>query len=334
MPDLSTEYLGLKLSGPIMASSSPLTERLDDMKRLEEAGASAIVLPSLFEEQLELESLDLDQFLSHGEESTAEALSYLPDHGDFALGPTAYLDRIRDAKRALGIPVIASLNGASTGGWTRYAKRMEESGADALELNVYYLPTDPDEAGAKVEDRYVDLVREVVGSVKIPVAIKLTTFLSAPVHLARRLGKAGAKGLVLFNRLYQPDFDLEKLDVVPSLELSTPSTLRIRLRWTAIIWGHTSADLAVSGGVHSGSDVLKCMMAGAKVAMVASSVLRHGAGHVRVMLDDLTHWMEEHEYTSIRLMQGSMSQRACADPAAFERANYMRVLRSYAIRGR
>lgn len=334
MPDLSTDYLGLTLKGPIVASSSPHTEHLDDMKRLEEAGVAAVVLPSLFEEQLELESLDLDRFLSHGEESHAEALSYLPDHGDFALGPTAYLDRITAAKQALQIPVIGSLNGISLGGWTRYAKRMEEAGADALELNVYYLPTEPEVSGSAVEDRYVNLVREVSGSVKIPVAVKLTTFLSAPVHLARRLGKAGAKGLVLFNRLYQPDFDLEKLDVVPSLELSTPSTLRIRLRWTAIIWGHTSADIAVSGGVHSGSDVLKCMMAGAKVAMVASSILRHGNDHVRVMLDELTHWMEEHEYDSIRLMQGSMSQRACADPSAFERANYMRVLRSYAIRGR
>ena len=334
MPELSTDYLGLTLKGPIVASSSPHTEHLDDMKRLEEAGVAAVVLPSLFEEQLELESLDLDRFLSHGEESHAEALSYLPDHGDFALGPTAYLDRITAAKQALQIPVIGSLNGISLGGWTRYAKRMEEAGADALELNVYYLPTEPEVSGSAVEDRYVNLVREVSGSVKIPVAVKLTTFLSAPVHLARRLGQAGAKGLVLFNRLYQPDFDLEKLDVVPSLELSTPSTLRIRLRWTAIIWGHTSADIAVSGGVHSGSDVLKCMMAGAKVAMVASSILRHGNDHVRVMLDELTHWMEEHEYDSIRLMQGSMSQRACADPSAFERANYMRVLRSYAIRGR
>ena len=334
MPDLSTDYLGLTLKGPIVASSSPHTEHLDDMKRLEEAGVAALVLPSLFEEQLELESLDLDRFLSHGEESHAEALSYLPDHGDFALGPTAYLDRITAAKQALQIPVIGSLNGISQGGWTRYARRMEEAGADALELNVYYLPTDPEVSGSEVEDRYVNLVREVSGSVKIPVAVKLTTFLSAPVHLARRLGKAGAKGLVLFNRLYQPDFDLEKLDVVPSLELSTPSTLRIRLRWTAIIWGHTSADIAISGGVHSGSDVLKCMMAGAKVAMVASSILRHGNDHVRVMLDELTHWMEEHDYDSIRLMQGSMSQRACADPSAFERANYMRVLRSYALRGR
>ena len=334
MPDLSTDYLGLTLKGPIVASSSPHTEHLDDMKRLEEAGVAALVLPSLFEEQLELESLDLDRFLSHGEESHAEALSYLPDHGDFALGPTAYLDRITAAKQALQIPVIGSLNGISQGGWTRYARRMEEAGADALELNVYYLPTDPEVSGSEVEDRYVSLVGEVSGSVKIPVAVKLTTFLSAPVHLARRLGKAGAKGLVLFNRLYQPDFDLEKLDVVPSLELSTPSTLRIRLRWTAIIWGHTSADIAISGGVHSGSDVLKCMMAGAKVAMVASSILRHGNDHVRVMLDELTHWMEEHDYDSIRLMQGSMSQRACADPSAFERANYMRVLRSYALRGR
>jgi dihydroorotate dehydrogenase (fumarate) len=334
MPDLTTDYMGLTLRGPIVASSSPHTEHLDDMKRLEEAGVAALVLPSLFEEQLELESLDLDRFLSHGEESHAEALSYLPDHGDFALGPTAYLDRITAAKQALQVPVIGSLNGISLGGWTRYAKRMEEAGADALELNVYYLPTDPEVSGSEVEDRYVNLVREVSGSVKIPVAVKLTTFLSAPVHLARRLGKAGAKGLVLFNRLYQPDFDLEKLDVVPSLELSTPSTLRIRLRWTAIIWGHTSADIAISGGVHSGSDVLKCMMAGAKVAMVASSVLRHGNDHVRVMLDELSRWMEEHDYDSIRLMQGSMSQRACADPSAFERANYMRVLRSYALKGR
>jgi dihydroorotate dehydrogenase (fumarate) len=211
---------------------------------------------------------------------------------------------------------------------------MEDVGADALELNVYCLPTDPAVSGADVEDRYVDLVREVTGSVRIPVAVKLTTFLSAPVNLARRLGKAGARGLVLFNRLYQPDFDLEKLDVVPSLELSSSSTLRIRLRWTAIIWGHTTADLGVSGGVHSGADVLKCMMAGAKVAMVASAVLRHGPGHVRGMMNEVTGWMEEHDYASIRLMQGSMSQRACADPAAFERANYMRVLRNYALRGR
>jgi dihydroorotate dehydrogenase (fumarate) len=334
MPDLSTSYLGLTLANPIIASSSPLTERVDDLLRLEDAGAAAVVLPSLFEEQISIESHDLDTYLTHGAESYAEATSYFPDMWSYNLGPEGYISRLAEAKKALRIPVIASLNGVSTGGWTSYARRMEEAGADALELNVYFVPTDPEMSGEAVERMYLDLVREVVTSVKIPVAVKLTPFLSAPVHVARALGDAGARGLVLFNRFYQPDIDLEKLEVVPALNLSGPVTLRLRLRWAAIISGHTSADLAITGGVHSALDVLKCMMAGARVAMMASAVLRSGPEHLRSVLADLSLWMETHEYESIRMMQGSMSQRACAEPAAFERANYMRVLRSYALKGR
>lgn len=334
MPDLTTRYLGLSLANPIVASSSPLTERLEDLQRLEAAGVSAVVLPSLFEEQISIESHDLDTYLSHGAESYAEAISYFPDMWSYNFGPEGYLTRLAEAKKALKIPVIASLNGVSTGGWTSYARRMEEAGADALELNVYFVPTDPGMSGAEVEQMYLDLVGEVVTSVKIPVAVKLTPFLSAPAHVARKLGEAGARGLVLFNRFYQPDIDLEKLEVVPALNLSGPVTLRLRLRWAAIISGHTSADIAITGGVHSADDVLKCMMAGAQVAMMASAVLRHGPDHVRTVLTDLAAWMEAHEYDSIGLMQGSMSQRACAQPAAFERANYMKVLRSYAAKGR
>jgi dihydroorotate dehydrogenase (fumarate) len=333
MPDLMTSYLGLRLTNPLIASSSPLTERIDDLRLIEEAGASAVVLPSLFEEQISIESRDLDQYLSHGAESYAEATSYFPDMRAYNLGPKGYLARLSEAKRALRIPVIASLNGASSGGWTRYARNLQDAGADAIELNVYFVPTDPAMTGADVENMYLDLVREVVGSVKIPVAVKLTPFLSAPVDIARQLGVAGVRGLVLFNRFYQPDFDLEQLEVVPALNLSGPVTLRLRLRWAAIIYGHTTADLAITGGVHSGTDVVKCMMAGARIAMVASAILKHGPAKLRAMLDELTEWLVAHEYESVELMQGSMSQRACAEPAAFERANYMRVLRSYALKG-
>jgi dihydroorotate dehydrogenase (fumarate) len=305
---------------------------VDDLLRLQEAGAAAVVLPSLFEEQISIESQDLDQFLMHGVESYAEATSYFPDMRGYNLGPDGYLTRLEEAKRALEIPVIASLNGSSSGGWTRYARSMERAGADALELNVYVVPTNPSMSGSDVERTYLDLVREVVGTVRIPVAVKLTPFLSAPAHMAHQLGEAGVRGLVLFNRFYQPDFDLEELEVVPALNLSGPVTLRLRLRWAAIIHGHTSADLAITGGVHSGTDVVKCMMAGACVSMVASAVLKHGPGYVRTILDELTAWLDTHEYDSVRLMQGSMSLRSCADPAAFERANYMRVLRSYAVK--
>ena len=334
MTDLSTSYLGLSLPNPLVASSSPLTEKLDELRRLEDAGVSAVVLPSLFEEQISIESHDLDQYLSHGAESYAEATSYFPDMWAYNLGPSGYLDRLEEARKAVKIPVIGSLNGVSTGGWTRYARKMEDAGADALELNVYHVPTDPRQTGAEVEQMYFDLVQEVVGAVKIPVAVKLTPFLSAPAHVARRLGELGVRGVVLFNRFYQPDFDLGTLEVVPSLNLSSAWTLRLRLRWAAILYGNTSADIAITGGVHSAGDVLKSMMAGARVAMVASAVLRHGPEHVRTLLDGVREWMESHEYESIRQMQGSMSHQSCAEPAALERANYMRVLRSYALKGR
>jgi dihydroorotate dehydrogenase (fumarate) len=334
MPDLTTTYLGLTLDNPVVASSSPLTEKVEDLQRLEAAGVAAVVLPSLFEEQISIESRDLDHYLTHGAESYAEATSYFPDMIGYNRGPRGYLDRLTQARKALRIPVIGSLNGVSSGGWTRYARRMEEAGADAIELNVYHVASDPAMRGDDVERMYAELVEEVVASVKLPVAVKLTPFLSAPVHMARRLGELGARGLVLFNRFYQPDFDLDRLEVVPALDLSGPVTLRLRLRWTALIHGHTAADLAITGGVHSGTDVVKCMMAGAKVAMVASLVLRHGPQAVTTLLEELRTWMEVHEYPSVALMQGSMSQRSCAEPAAFERANYMRVLRSFAMKGR
>ncbi|HEX5818196.1 MAG TPA: dihydroorotate dehydrogenase-like protein [Gemmatimonadales bacterium] len=332
MPDLGTEYLGLTLPNPIVASSSPLAERIDELRRLEDAGVSAVVLHSLFEEQINLESHDLENYLTHGADSYQEASSYFPELSA-AMGPESYLEHLARAKKALRIPVIASLNGASPGGWTRYARRMEDAGADALELNVYFVPTDPAMTSAAVERMYLELVQDITSSVAIPVAVKLTPFFSAPVHMATELAAMGAKGLVLFNRFYQPDIDLENLEVVPTLALSSPWTLRMRLRWVAIMYGHVAADLAVTGGVHSAEDVIKSMMVGARVAMMTSAVLKHGPGHVTKVLDDMAAWMEAHEYDSVRQMRGSMSHRAVAEPAAFERANYMKVLRSYALKG-
>jgi len=299
---------------------------------MEDSGASAVVLHSLFEEQINLESNDLDRYLSRGTESFAESLTYFPDMTAYNLGPDGYLEHLRRAKAAVGIPVIGSLNGVSTGGWIRYARLIEMAGADALELNVYFIPTDPAMTGAQVEQMYVDLVRDVKASVGIPVAVKLGHFFSAFANLARRLDGAGADALVLFNRFYQPGFDLENLEVVPNLTLSSPYEVLLRLHWVAILYGHVRADLAVTGGVHAGEDVLKAMMAGARVAMMTSALLKHGIGHLTQVRAELLAWMEEHEYESIRQMQGSMSQQKVAQPAAFERANYMRVLRSYALR--
>lgn len=332
MIDLSTRYLGFALANPLVVSASPLGEHLDTIRRAEDAGAAAVVLPSLFEEQLTIESHDLDHHLSHGTDSFAEALSYFPDVGAYRLGPDGYLEHVRRAKAAVDIPVIGSLNGVSSGGWIEYARLIQEAGADALELNVYFIPTDPAVDGVAVERMYEELVRDVRASVRIPVAVKLGPFFSALANLARRLVAAGADGLVLFNRFYQPDLDIERLEVVPNLTLSTSEELRLRLRWVAILRGHIAADLAVTGGVHSGEDVLKAMMAGAAVAMMTSALLAQGVGHLTAVRAALVQWMEEHEYTSIRQMQGSMSQRSVAEPAAFERANYLRVLRSYALR--
>jgi dihydroorotate dehydrogenase (fumarate) len=334
MIDLTTSYMGLTLKNPLVVSASPLGQSLSAMVRAEEAGAAAIVLHSLFEEQIHLEGEDLDRVLNGSAESYPEALTYFPDMADYNLGPEGYLEHIREAKMVLGVPLIASLNGASLGGWVRFAKEIEEAGADALELNIYFLPTDPDVTGAAVDNRYIEIVRAVRASVGLPLAVKIGPYFSAPAAFARRLAEAGADALVLFNRFYQPDFDLTALEIRPNLRLSTPDELLLRLHWIAILHGQISADLAVTGGVHTGSDVLKAMMAGARVAMTTSALLQHGVSWLATILAELTTWMEENEYSSIRQMQGSMSMRSVGDPAAFERANYMKVLRSYSLRGR
>ena len=332
MSDLSTSYLGLTLKNPLVVSPSPLCMELGNIRQMEDAGASAIVLHSLFEEQLTLESKDLDNFLTHGTDSFAEALSYFPDMGQYNLGPEGYLEHVRKAKAAVKIPIIGSLNGVSTGGWISYAKKIEQAGADGLELNVYYIPTDPDMSGAQVEQMYADLVRDVRAGVKIPVAVKLGPYFSALASMARRLDQAGANGLVLFNRFYQPDFDLEALEVTPNLVLSRSDELRLRLTWVGILYGRVKADLAITGGVHTAEDAIKSMMAGARVAMMTSALLRNGIPHLKTVLSGIVDWMEKHEYASIRQMQGSMSQKSVAEPAAFERANYMKVLSSYAMK--
>ncbi|HXJ34357.1 MAG TPA: dihydroorotate dehydrogenase-like protein [Candidatus Eisenbacteria bacterium] len=331
MIDLSTSYLGFELRSPLVLSASPLSEDLDSIRRAEDAGVAAVVLHSLFEEQLAIESHDFDHHLSHHAYSVAEALTYFPEPGAFARGPDAYLEHIRRVKAAVDVPVVASLNGVSSGGWVEFSRAIEQAGADALELNCYFVPTDPLLAGGEVERMYLDLVRDVRVHVGIPLAVKLPHFFSAIANVAHQLDLAGADGLVLFNRFYQPDIDLEQLEVVPNLTLSNPGELRLRLRWVAILYGHVKADLAVTGGVHEATDVLKAMMAGASIAMMASALLRHGVEHLRIVERDLRAWMEAHEYVSIRQMRGSMSHQHCAEPAAFERANYLKVLRSYAM---
>jgi dihydroorotate dehydrogenase (fumarate) len=332
MIDLSTRYLGLSLASPLVASASPLSESLDNIRAMEDAGAAAVVLHSLFEEQIDVESEHLDRYLSHGAESHPEALDYFPDLAGYNLGPDGYLEHLRRAKEAVKIPIIGSLNGVSTGGWIEFAKKMQQAGADALELNIFYVPTDPALSGVQVERMYVDLVRNVKASVSIPVAVKLGHTFSALANLARHLDVVGADGLVLFNRFYLPDFDLESLEVTPRLTLSSPYELLLRLHWVAILYGHVKADLAVTGGVHGSAQVLKSMMAGARVAMMTSTILQNGIGHFARVRADLLDWMEAHEYASIAQMQGSMSYRSVAEPAAFERANYMKVLSSYALR--
>ncbi len=332
MLDLSTTYLGFKLQNPLVPSASPLSKSLDTMKRLEDHGAAAIVMYSLFEEQITYESLELDFYLTRGAESYAEAVSYYPDLGQYNIGPEGYLEQVRQAKAALEIPIIASLNGVSTGGWIRYARLIEEAGADALELNVYYIPTDFSTSSADVEKMYLDLVRDVKQSVKIPVSVKLGHFFSSIPNFAKKLDEAGADGVVLFNRFYQPDLDLENLEVIPNLSLSSSYELKLRLRWAAILYGHIKADIALTGGVHTAEDVIKSMMVGAKTAQLASVLLHYGVHTLSDILVDTQRWMETHEYTSIKQMQGSMSQRSVANPGAFERANYMKVLQSYQVK--
>jgi len=329
MADLTTTYLGLNLKNPLVASASPLSKKVEGVKRLEEAGISAVVMYSLFEEQIVHESHALDHYLTRGSESFAEALTYFPDLERYNVGPESYLELIYRIKKAVSIPVIGSLNGISTGGWINYAKRIEEAGADALELNIYYVPTDPKLTSQELEQTYVQLVRDVRGQIKIPLAVKLSPYFAALPNLAAQLAEAGANGLVLFNRFYQPDLDIESLDVVPNLVLSTSDELRLPLRWVAILYGRIKADLALSSGVHSHTDVIKALMAGASVAMTTSELLAKGIGRATEILTDLNNWLDEFEYTSVRQMIGSMSQQAVAEPAAFERANYMKALMSY-----
>ena len=327
--DLSTSYLGLALKNPLVPSASPLSHTLDSMKRLEDNGAAAVVMYSLFEEQIAHESAELNHYLSYGTESFAEALTNFPESEDYNLGPDEYVELLHSAKQSLGIPVIGSLNGISPGGWVKFARKIEEAGADALELNVYYIPTDPHLAGSGVEDRYIEVLHAVKSTVKIPVAMKLSPFFSAMANMAHRLDAAGADGLVLFNRFYQPDINLETLDVSPNVILSTPQALRLPLRWVAILHGRIKASLAATSGVHTTQDVLKMLMAGADVTMMCSALLKHGPQRIKEILTELNQWMLEHEYVSVKQMKGSMSQKSIADPAAFERANYMKALNSY-----
>ncbi len=327
--DLTTTYMGLKLKHPIVPSASPLSRNLDSIRRLEDAGAPAIVMYSLFEEQINYESRVLDHYLSYGAESYAEAASYYPDLAHYNIGPDEYLNLVSRAKAATHIPIIGSLNGVSTGGWVDYAQRIQEAGADGLELNLYYIATDLLRSGAEVEQMYLDVVRDVKKSVTIPVAVKPSPFFSATANMAYRLAAQGANALVLFNRFYQPDFDLDRLEVVPHLVLSTSNELRLPLRWVAILHGRVPMDLAITTGVHNTGDVLKALMAGAKIAMMASELLEHGVERINQILDGMTRWMEEREYESVSQMIGSLSQVNLAQPAVIERANYMKVLQSW-----
>jgi len=327
--DLKTTYLGLKLKNPLVPSASPLSRSLDGMKRLEDSGAAAVVMYSLFEEQIEHEASELEHYLAYGSRAHAEALDYFPRPEEYSAGPDQYVELVSSAKQSLSIPVIASLNGISTGGWIEYAKKLEQAGADAIELNIYYIPTDPVLTGQEVEERYVNVLTAVRKAVKIPIAVKLSPYFSSLANVATRLDKAGANGLVLFNRFYQPDFDLEALEVAPNVVLSTSDSIRLPLRWVAILHGVVKTSLAGTGGIHTAEDVIKMVMAGADVAMMCSALLKHGPKHLKTVLDDLNKWMVEHEYLSIEQMKGSMSQASVADPAAFERANYMKALNRY-----
>ena len=331
MTDLTTKYLGLTLRNPLIASASPLTESIQNIVQLEDAGIAAVVLPSLFEEQLRVESETLDAVLSRGVDEFPEATTYLPNLMNYNMGPDGYLELIRNAKRRVGIPVIASLNGSTPGGWLSYAKDMEQAGASAIELNLYAIESNADRTSETVERGYCDVVELIKSKVHIPVAVKISPFFSSMAHMARKLSNSGADGLVLFNRFYQPDFDPENLEVVPRLELSRRYELLLRMHWTAILYGKVDASLAVTGGVHETEDVLKAVMAGAAAVMMTSALLANGIRHAHRVLEELHRWLEDHEYHSIAQMTGCMSQGAVANPAAFERGNYMKVLSSYSL---
>ncbi|NUQ00327.1 MAG: dihydroorotate dehydrogenase-like protein [Armatimonadetes bacterium] len=327
--DLSTKYLGFDLPHPFIPGASVMSEKVDTIKKLEDAGAAAIVLHSLFEEQIVREELATINSMEPESTGFAESLTYFPSPEEFRLGPDEYLAHVSRAKAAIDVPLIASLNGVSLGGWLNYAKLIEQAGADALELNVYYLATEPDETGLSIRERTLEMVREVKQAIAIPVAVKMSPFYTSVAHAAKEMVEAGADGLVLFNRFFQPDIDVEELEVLRALHLSEPSELLLRLRWLAILAGRVEADLAVTGGVHTALDAIKSIMCGADVVQMVSALLLRGPQHLATVRDEVARWMEEHEYESLAQMKGSMSLQRCPDPAAYERANYMHILKSW-----
>jgi dihydroorotate dehydrogenase (fumarate) len=327
--NLETTYLGLTLKNPLLHSASPLTRKISNLQKLEEAGIGAIVMHSLFEEQIETESLMLNAVLQEGAGSFGEAYDYIPRYAPGQVGPEIYLEHLTAAKAAVGVPIIGSLNGRTNGGWTKYAKKIEEAGADALELNLYNVPSDPDVTCSEIEETYLGVVRAVCRATTIPVAVKISPFLTAPANFCMQLAEAGAKGVVLFNRFFQPDIDLEELKVVPNLQLSRPEELRLPLRWTALLSGRLPADIALTGGIHSGQDIVKGILCGATAAMMTSELLLRGIDSVTTCLESLSTWMEENEYVSVTQMRGAMCQDHAEDPDAYERANYLKVLGSY-----
>lgn len=327
--DITTTYMGFKLRSPLVPSASPLSENIDNIKQMEDAGAGAVVMHSLFEEQLRLERYELHHHLTQGTESYPESLTYFPEPASFRVGPEEYLDHIRKIKESVSIPIFASLNGSSLGGWTSYARQIQQAGADALELNIYYVPTDINLTAQQIEQIYIDILKTVKAVVTIPVAVKLSPYFTNMGNMAKRLDDAGANALVLFNRFYQPDINLNTLEVEPNVLLSTPQAMRLPLRWIAILYGRIHASLAATSGIHKGEDVVKMLMAGANITMLCSVLFQHGIDRIRIIEQQLREWMKEHEYESVQLMQGSMSQLHCPNPSEFERAQYMRAIQSY-----
>jgi dihydroorotate dehydrogenase (fumarate) len=332
MIDISMPYLGMKLNGPIVVGSTPLCDSLDNIRRMEDAGAAAVVLHSLFEEQLDLESRALDEDLSRGTDSYAESLRYLPEVEDYRMSHNAYLEHLHRTRQAVQIPVLASLNGASPGGWVRYAKDLEQAGASAIELNTFALPTDESQTSTDIEVQMLELVRSVCEAVKVPVAVKLSMQYTALPNFVAQLEKAGAAGVVLFNRFYQPDFDIEALEVKPTLHFSSSSELLPRLHWAAILYGHLKGDIGITGGVHSADDVLKAIMAGGNMAMVVSALHIHGIAHITRVLADLRYWLEKREYASLAETRGCLSRRSVPDTTPYDRGNYIKTLSSYSLR--
>jgi dihydroorotate dehydrogenase (fumarate) len=331
---LSTTYLGMRLRTPLVPSASPLSENIDNIKRMEDAGASAVVFHSLFEEQLRRNHHELQFYLAQNTDASAEAMTYFPKPPSFQVGPDAYVENIARAKAAVGIPIIGSLNGSTFGGWLQYAQAIEQAGADAIELNLYSVPTDADTSSEEIEEGYVTILASLKGQLGIPIAVKLSPYFTNLARFARRLDKAGADALVLFNRFYQPDIELETLEISPNILLSTPMAMRLPMRWIALLRGRIGASLAATSGIHRATDALKMLMAGADVTMLCSVLLRRGIDHIRVLEKEMVQWLEEHEYESVEQLKGSMSQKNCPEPSAFERAQYMRALQTYPVSNR